>query len=123
MKKIIFLFLIPVVSFAQNDSLQLDEKLQGKIGTEVKSSEKPKPIYFIDGKQTNEAVINELDPNTIESINVLKGEKAIEKYGEAGKNGAIEINMKKQEVSILDKLENRMPICGLVDSVETFSAD
>ena len=95
-----------MVSFAQNDSLRLDEKLQGKNGNEVKSPDLPKPLYFINGKQTNEAVVNELDPNTIESINVLKGEKAIEKYGESGKNGVIEINMKKQEVSFLDKLEN-----------------
>ncbi|MGB6083821.1 DUF6146 family protein [Moheibacter sp.] len=100
MKKLIFLLVVPMVSFAQNDSLRLDEKLQGKNGNEVKSPDLPKPLYFINGKQTNEAVVNELDPNTIESINVLKGEKAIEKYGEQGKNGLIEIKLKKREVSM-----------------------
>src|SRR5690606_15813095 len=100
MKKLIFLLVIPMVSFAQNDSLRLGEKLQGKTGTEVKSPDLSNPIYFIDGKQTNEAVVKEINPNTIESINVLKGEKAIEKYGESGKNGVIEIKMKKREVSL-----------------------
>lgn len=97
--------LFPVFSFAQNDSVQTDKN-------EILINSK-KPLYFIDGKQTNEAVINELDPNTIESINVLKGEKAIEKYGESGKNGVIEINMKKREVSFLDKLENSIPRIGI----------
>ena len=36
-----------------------------------------------------------IDPNTIKAINVLKGEAAIEKYGEKGKNGVIEIKLKK----------------------------
>ena len=119
MKKLLFLFIIPVVAFAQQDSLRLDEKSSGKVGIKVEPSvDTKKPLYFVDGTQTKESVVNEINPDAIESITVLKGEKAIEKYGEEGKNGAIEIKMKKKEVSILEKLENRMPICGLVEGIE-----
>ena len=39
----------------------------------------------------------DLNPNEIESINVLKGEAAIKKYGDKGKDGVIEITTKKKE--------------------------
>jgi len=39
--------------------------------------------------------MNSLHPDSIESINVLKGESALENYGEEGKNGVIEITLKK----------------------------
>jgi hypothetical protein len=36
-----------------------------------------------------------LDPNLIQSINVLKGKKAIDKYGKDGENGVMEIFTKE----------------------------
>lgn len=51
-------------------------------------------LYIIDGEKTDKSVMENLDPNTIESIQVLKGEEA-EIYGEEGKDGVILINLKK----------------------------
>ncbi|MBA5629693.1 DUF6146 family protein [Moheibacter lacus] len=97
MKKLIFLLLIPAIAFAQQDSLRLDEKSSGKIGTEVQpSSPSTKPLYFVEGKLIQESEVEKINPDEIESINVLKGEKAIEKYGDEGKNGVIEIILKKK---------------------------
>lgn len=56
---------------------------------------KAKPLIVIDGKITVDLDLNKINPNTIESINVLKGEKAIEKYAEKGTNGVVEITTKK----------------------------
>lgn len=53
------------------------------------------PLIVLDGKIVSEETVKNLDPNTIESITVLKNENAIEKYGENGKNGVIEVYMKK----------------------------
>lgn len=53
------------------------------------------PLYIVDGVEHKGAKAPDLDPAGIESINVLKGPKAISKYGEKGKNGAIEITTKK----------------------------
>lgn len=52
-------------------------------------------LYYIDGKKVTKDQIN-IDPNLIENITVLKGEKAIEIYGTAGENGAVIITTKKQ---------------------------
>ena len=55
------------------------------------------PLIIIDGKEAGEAInLDALDPNTIESINVLKGPSAEKAYGEKGKNGVVEITLKKK---------------------------
>lgn len=112
MKKLIFLLLIPFVSFAQNDSVLTSNKSEIII-TCKKCDNSKKPLYFIEGKLVNESEVEKIDPDEIESINVLKREKAIEKYGDEGKNRVIEIHLKNKEVSISEKLENMIPICGL----------
>ena len=55
----------------------------------VKFAEDKEPLYIIDGKEVEGFV--DMDPDFIVSINVLKGDSAIEKYGNKGKNGVIEI--------------------------------
>jgi TonB family protein len=51
-------------------------------------------LFFIDGKESTKAEVDRLDPKKIESINVLKGESIVSKYGEKGKDGVIEITTK-----------------------------
>tara|TARA_R110002051_G_scaffold212635_4_gene277740 strand:- start:3214 stop:4986 length:1773 start_codon:yes stop_codon:yes gene_type:complete len=51
------------------------------------------PLYIVNGKVKN--TISNIDNDKIISTNVLTGKNAIEKYGEKGKNGVIEIT--KQE--------------------------
>ncbi len=52
-----------------------------------------KALIFIDGKKTKKS-IKDLNMKNIESIEVLKGKNAIDKYGNKGKNGVIEIKTK-----------------------------
>jgi hypothetical protein len=59
-------------------------------------NELPKDIlYIIDGQESDAAAMKKLGPNSIKSINVLKGNSANNKYGDKGKNGVIEIITKK----------------------------
>jgi BlaR1 peptidase M56/TonB-dependent Receptor Plug Domain len=63
--------------------------------TTVKS-EWPKDVLFIiDGKEMQSESMKDIDPATIKSINVLKGESAVKLYGEKGKMGVVEITTKK----------------------------
>jgi hypothetical protein len=59
------------------------------------SSSKAKPLIVIDGVITSDINLNDLNPTTIKSMNVLKGENATTKYAEKGANGVIEITTKK----------------------------
>lgn len=56
------------------------------------------PLYVIDGKAIgayqDRPILESIDPSDIESVSVLKGEAALEKYGDAGSFGVIEIRTK-----------------------------
>lgn len=57
------------------------------------------PIFVIDDKEVKREEIDKLDPDRIESVNVLKGATAIAQYGERGKNGVVILTLKgKKEV-------------------------
>jgi len=60
-------------------------------------SQKTKPLIILDGKQVSEESINSLKPEEVEKINVLKDKNATDKYGDKGKNGVIEVFLKKQK--------------------------
>ena len=62
------------------------------------SSQELKPIIIIDGKEMQPGFdVSAILLDSIESIDVFNGPKAIEKMGEKGKNGVIVIKMKKEE--------------------------
>ena len=62
----------------------------------MKSEGDEKPLFLINEKEVEENEIEKLDPSNIESMNVLKGEMAAKKYGDKGKNGVVEITIKKE---------------------------
>jgi beta-lactamase regulating signal transducer with metallopeptidase domain len=53
------------------------------------------PIYIVDGNEISKEEMDDILPDNIEKVEVLKGEKATEKYGDKGKNGVILITTKK----------------------------
>ena len=67
-----------------------------------------KPLYIIDGEEFKGSM-DDINPDNIKSIDVLKGESAIELYGEKGKNGVIVITSKKfaEKNKITSELELR----------------
>lgn len=68
------------------------------------------PVIILDGEvmgQGKESLINTISPSTIESITILKSQNAIEKYGETGQNGVIEITSKVPQ-TILEKPELKL---------------
>lgn len=64
-----------------------------------------------------------MNPDTIESINVLKGEEAILQYGEDGKNGVILVTtktlVKKEPLYILDGVKIKSIVGLNSDDIES----
>ena len=56
------------------------------------------PLFYIDTKDGMKQVedFKNIDPKDIQSMEVFKGEKAIEKFGKKAENGAIVIKLKKE---------------------------
>lgn len=53
------------------------------------------PLYVVDGEIATTLELHEIEPNTIESVNILKGKAASVKYaGQNTENGVIEIQLK-----------------------------
>jgi TonB-dependent SusC/RagA subfamily outer membrane receptor len=89
----------------------------------VTSSDNETPFIIEDLKDNDEILIildkkemlykefrdKNIDPNTIESISVLKNQPAIKKYGEKGKNGVIIINLKKESQRLKTPKEETIP--------------
>ena len=72
-----------------------DSTLHIKLDYSNATSKANVPLYIVDGKIKDVAYVNTLDPKSIESVNVLKGDKATKKYGKKGGNGVIIVTIKK----------------------------
>ena len=59
------------------------------------SEDGEKPLMIVDGKEVEGGSLEDIDPENIETVNVYKGDKAIEKYGAKAKNGVVVIKTKK----------------------------
>jgi Spy/CpxP family protein refolding chaperone len=62
------------------------------------SDQNDQPLYYIDTKDGMKQVksFEDINPKEIESMEVLKGDKAIEKFGKKAENGAIVIKLKNE---------------------------
>ena len=61
------------------------------------SPSKSKPIYIIDGKKENDFALNDLKPESVLSIDIVKDARAIALYGKEAENGAILITTKQSK--------------------------
>jgi TonB-dependent SusC/RagA subfamily outer membrane receptor len=67
----------------------------GVIAVITKSNAGPEPLYIVDGVPADGNPLSTLDPNTIQSIEVLKDASAKAIFGEKGRYGVVMIHTKK----------------------------
>lgn len=82
-------YILPIAFLQEENSIpsiQLANPLSGAPET--------KPLFILEGKEVSGP--NQIKPDDIESISVLKGAEAVKAYGEKGKNGVVEITTKKK---------------------------
>jgi TonB family protein len=68
----------------------------------IKSKDGKQPLLMINGIIDENKKLEDIDPKTIQSMSVWKDEKAIEKYGDQGKNGVVEITTKNKPLYLVD---------------------
>jgi len=61
----------------------------------IADKEKNLPLILLDGKEISKNKMLEIDSRNIESVNILKKESVVSKYGNKAKHGAIVIKTKK----------------------------
>jgi serine protease Do len=100
MKKITIAFLLVLM-------FNMTTKAQDVVVIKKNSKDTTKPLIVIDGVITPQANLNDISPNDIKSMSVLKGTNATSKYGAKGENGVIEIISKQKGKTIkLDSVVN-----------------
>jgi TonB-dependent SusC/RagA subfamily outer membrane receptor len=67
--------------------------------------QRKKPVYFVEGVKVSEQEMKAIPLDNVKSINVIKGESAIKKYSNDGKNGVVEIFLK--DLQRKDQLPNK----------------
>ena len=66
------------------------------IAYDTKNTDKH-PLVIVDGQTIEPEKIKDIDPKTIDHIDILKDKSAIEKYGEKAKNGVVVVTLKKKK--------------------------
>ena len=96
---------------AVNGAIEITTKKDNASNNEVKiiPPVSPQPLFIVDGEEVKKGVLNNIDPNSIESMSVLKDDDAINKYGSKGRDGVIVIITKKGNSNIRIHSEGRVP--------------
>lgn len=78
-------------------------------------------LYVLNGEKVKREEINNLNPEQITNMNVLKDKKALEKYGQDGINGVIEILTKTKY--LLDGAEVTKEVIDNLNQKDIYSTD
>ena len=101
-------FTMPITFRLDKDSTDMQPALVGKVieisGATKENNQKAfhfpdgkeTPLVVVDGEEISVSSLEKLSSDTFESINVFKGETAINRFGETGKNGVLLITTKKK---------------------------
>lgn len=77
-------------------STPAQDESAGRFGIGRTESLGPAPLFILDGERlvAGDAQIERLNPNRIDSVEVLKGDAAVRLYGTEGANGVVVITTK-----------------------------
>ena len=89
----------------------------------LSAQNKTDALVLINGKVSN-VELSSIDPNTIESVSVIKGQSAINIYGEAAKNGVILVITKDFVKPIkYDTAKYQLPKALIIVDGEIYNSD
>jgi len=99
----------------ENFKIEAKDEQQPKIAVYGLKALTGNPLFILDGKPIEP--MNDIDPDNIESISVLKNDSATAIYGERGKDGVILITTKKPENFTIDFKESTTKVQENVKSL------
>jgi len=85
------------ISSPKTTPVQRDQDTPLRLGKPLYINEKNLPLYVLEGKMITNKQFQQIDPNNIKNLKVLKSKDATSKYGAKGKNGVVMITLKRKE--------------------------
>ena len=112
-------FILLILSICLSTGIQSQEILNGKhldkenqiVLKSNNNEDQIQPLFLLDGISIEQGAMEKINPDDIESISVVKGDKAIELYGEEGANGVLEITSKGKKIFDDVDVMPRFPGC------------
>jgi len=99
-------YVVPITFRLQDGpTIPANDETQGEAAVETvamgiedkaKASPNNEPYVIVDGSPIDFEKMKDIDPETIESMDVLKEKSAVESYGDKARHGAIIIHIKKK---------------------------
>lgn len=114
---VFYAFATPEYQFSQKEAIdspkeyilsQTDDTITGKAIDKIENTDtlmanseidEKSILYFVDDKEVTSVEFEKIDQDKIESVEILKREFAIAKYGEKAKDGAVVITLKNEDSS------------------------
>ena len=88
---------LKIISEYEDNDMIIKQKTDDSITrVKFKSNNGKEPLYLVDGKEITREEMNNISPETIDKVEVLKGDSAKEKYGDKGKYGVVLITTKNK---------------------------
>ena len=81
-----------IQTWVNNNGTNINASENGN--TFVYRSKSDEPLFVVNGKVVEKSLFEDVDSDKIESVNVLKGNLAVERFGERGKNGVVLLRTK-----------------------------
>ncbi len=91
---------ITVTRADKPDSISVSENMNISITENGRPLSMDSALYILNGEKISRDEINKIPSDQITCITVFKGEQAVEKYGEEGKNGVVVIDARKSAIPI-----------------------
>ena len=85
--------------------------------SQTKIVTKEKPLFVVNDKIISEAEFQEINPNLVDIVTVLKDKNAIAKYGKKGESGVIEVYTKKPSFQTIKKMKTIYLLGGIASSL------
>lgn len=93
--------IIPDTTITTITSKKSEKVVSLKNGLKLRVEDETFPLVILDKKEITKEELEAINPETIESISVLKDKLAAGLYGDKGKNGVILISLKKEQKGII----------------------
>ncbi len=112
---------VKVTGYA-NDQKE-NQNTQPSTGFQIESTQnESKPLIVVNGVIAEDQNMDKINPETIQSVTVIKDETSTKKYGKKGKNGVLEITLKKsKEVFVV--VEEMPEFPGGAEALRNYVAD
>jgi TonB-dependent SusC/RagA subfamily outer membrane receptor len=93
-------------TWTDKDGEKISINISKNGNTSIYNAQSEDPLFVLNGKVVKKSTFYNVKPDNIETINVLKDNSALEKYGDRGENGVILIRTKGAPLWVIKKGSN-----------------